>query len=113
MQYGTAADGIVYTLDGRDLRRRHPHHHGRNAGILAQAVQRTEGRNALGHSVFVHYEEWLVRECRTRLRFGLLAKGRRQHDLDVVPLLHPLARKVAKEKAALWSCLSPYLRIAN
>src|SRR5260370_42275614 len=113
MQYGTAADGIVYTLDGRDLRRRHPHHHGRNAGILAQAVQRTEGRNALGHSVFVHYEEWLVRGGRTPLWFVVLAECRSQHYLGVRTTLHPLASKGAKGKAALSICLSLYLHIAN
>ena len=91
MQHRGTPFRVVYTVDGRNLRGGHPHHHGRDAGVLAQVLQRAEGRNALGRGVFVYYQERMVRERRAACGYsGYFTQGSGQHDLDVVPLLHPV-----------------------
>src|SRR5262249_37559506 len=52
--------------------------------VLAQSLQRAERRGALGHPVFLPDQVWVVGSEWHR------AQGRRQHDLYLVPLLHPL-----------------------
>src|SRR5437879_4862980 len=91
MQHGGTADVRVYTGDWRHLRRRHSRYHGRHPWFLAQVLQRAEGRHALGHPVFVSHEKWMVWERRSASgNAGHCAKVRGQHDLDVIPLLHPV-----------------------
>src|ERR1700674_794023 len=93
MQRGAVSNRLVHAFHRRQVRGRRPKHLRGQHRLLAQVVPRPEGRIALEHSILLLQQERLVREqyrpVETSAR-GHFAKGYRQHDLDFVPLLHPI-----------------------